>query len=46
MPDRVVQKNVSEQFSLWVRIVVGIGAAPLTAGAYFSLASDSAGFPA
>ena len=43
MPDRVVQKNVSskanvsEQFPLLVRIVVGIGAVLLIAGALISL---------
>ena len=43
MPDGVVQKKVSskatvsEQFSLWVRIVVGIGAVLLIAGALISL---------
>ena len=43
MPDHVVQKNVSskanvsEQFPLWVRIVVGIGAVLLIAGALISL---------
>ena len=43
MPDRVVQKNlsskanVSEQFPLWLRIVVGIGAVLLIAGALISL---------
>ena len=43
MPDRVVQKNVSsktnvsEQFPLWVRIVVSIGAVLLIAGVLISL---------
>ena len=45
MPDRVVQKNVSEQFSLWVRIVVGIGAVLLTAGALISLCIRFCWFP-